>query len=366
MIDKQTQRVAFNIVLACFGLLFFWVIKPYLGMLVIGLVIAFLFDPLYQKLVKKFRGRTSWAAFICTWLVVLCLIIPIIVVLSIAANQALAFANLIQKNIASGAISLDNLKIFLENLARRLPGDVDWDTVQSIVKLESLLITVGGKMADLVSAQAVDLLQNSLKIFTDFMVFVFVMYYLFPDKERILRKLTQLSPLDDEEDAIFIRRFESMSRSILKGNFLIAIVQGVLGGTMFAILGLPSAVFWGMMMMVCSLIPLGSGLIWIPAGMILLIVGSYVKGIILLLFGFAVISTIDNVIRAKILEKEETHLPPLVTLVSVLGGIKVFGFIGFLYGPMIAMLCLTAVEMYQERQNQHKFVPRYNTKHHKE
>ncbi|OIP96989.1 hypothetical protein AUK40_04150 [Candidatus Wirthbacteria bacterium CG2_30_54_11] len=349
MANRESQKKAFYFVFLICALLLFWVFRPYISMVVLAVITTMLFDPIYKKILKAVKGRKGIAAFVSTFLVLLSFVIPLFFVTVIAAEQAIAFANSVQRYIASGALSVDMVKESLQRIIDRLPQSVNWDAAISAVKLEQIGTTASTNFANYVSNVVLSVLQNGLKILTDVTFFLFIIFYLFQDRDFFFKKLIELSPLEDDEDRLFIHRFESMAKSILKGSMFIAFVQGALGGLMFYLLGIPSAVFWTMLMCFLALLPLGSGLVWIPASIILIVSGSWVRGVILFAFGEAIIATIDNVIRAKLLQHEESHLHPLITLLSVIGGIKAFGFIGFVYGPLIAMLFLTSLQLYRER-----------------
>ncbi len=349
MANRDSQKKAFYIVFLLCSLLLFWVLRPYFSMVILAVITTILFDPIYKKLLKVVKGRKGIAAMIATIIVLLSFLIPVFIVTVIAADQAIAFSNSVQRYIASGALSVEVVRDSLQKIVDRLPKSVNWDAAISAVKLEQIATTASTNLANYVSNFVFSVLQNGAKILTDVTFFLFILFYLFQDRDLFFKKLVELSPLEDDEDRLFIHRFESMARSILKGSIFIAFVQGGLGGLMFYVLGISSPVFWTMLMILFSLLPMGSGIVWIPAGFLLLASGAWLKGTILLLFGFAVISTIDNVIRGKLLRNEESHLHPLLTLLSVIGGLKAFGFAGFVYGPLIAMLFLTSVQLYKER-----------------
>lgn len=344
----QSRRKIYYFILLGFGIWVLLLVKPYLGMLFLAFVITVLFDPIFKYLSRKLK-HASLASLITTGLVVSCIVIPVIIVISIAANQAIAFANDVQKAVAGGDITPEKIVEILDKLSQRFPDQVNADKILQRVNLERMLTTVASNVANFASNTVLDVLSNSLVMVTDLTIFIMIVAYLFPVKDKWLENFIEFSPLDDEEDKKYIQKLEGMIKTILKGNFLIAIVQGSLGGLMFWIVGIPAPVFWGVMMSVASLIPLGSGIVWTPAGLLLVLTGSLWRGVVLLLWGVLVISTVDNVIRGWILEHDESHLPPLLTLISVLGGLRMFGFMGFLYGPIIMMFFLISLRDYRDK-----------------
>ncbi len=174
----------------------------------------------------------------------------------------------------------------------------------------------------------------------------FTFFYFLVDGERIARFLKQVSPLSDGEDEELMRDFVSMSRAIMKGSLAVAIVQGVLGGIGFAAVGLSSPAVWGAVMGIFSLIPIvGTGIIWVPAGLWLFLMGEVWQGAFLLAFGAGVISTVDNILRPKLVGRD-AQIHPLLVFFSTIGGISLFGVPGFLIGPIIVSFFLALVRIY--------------------
>jgi len=172
------------------------------------------------------------------------------------------------------------------------------------------------------------------------------LYYLFKDGGRLFEKMKQVIPLPSKERDLLIRRFEEMVYATIYGGILIAVVQGLLGGLSFWILGLSSPVFWGTAMAFLSFIPVGgTALVWAPASVLLFIQEAYLKGIILLVIGIFGISMVDNLLR-PLLISTRTKIHPLLLFFAVLGGIQVFGLIGLVAGPLIVTLFLSLIEIY--------------------
>ena len=143
-------------------------------------------------------------------------------------------------------------------------------------------------------------------------------------------------------------KFTSVTRATLKGTAVIGVIQGALAGLAFAVVGIPSAVFWGTIMMVLSIIPaIGSGLVWMPASIILIATGHTAKGIGLALFCGLIVGSLDNILRPRLVGKD-TQMPDLLIFLSTLGGIAFFGVMGFIIGPIIAALFVTIWEIYGE------------------
>lgn len=178
-------------------------------------------------------------------------------------------------------------------------------------------------------------------------VMFFTLYYFLISGKELIKRIMFLSPLRDAHEKMLIEKFISMSRATIKGTLVIGVLQGALGGILFAIVGIPSAVVWGVVMMFLSLIPMfGTGLVWFPAAVIMLTLGHTWQGLFIFAVGLGIISTIDNFLKPKLIGKD-TQMHPLVIFFATLGGISLLGFLGFIVGPIIVAFFLTLWEIYE-------------------
>jgi len=191
-------------------------------------------------------------------------------------------------------------------------------------------------------------------ILVTFMMF-FSLFYLLIDGKKLIKKIMQLSPLRDSYENILIEKFNSISRATIKGTILIAIIQGFMGGILFSMTGVSSPVLLGLLMTLSSVIPaIGAGLVWLPVGIIMMLLGDVTAGLIIILVGALLISTLDNFVRPKLVGND-TEMHPLLILFSTLGGISLFGLAGFIAGPIIMSLFVTLWDIYyMEFRNQLK------------
>ena len=211
--------------------------------------------------------------------------------------------------------------------------------------------------------QAFVILQKTYQSIANFLfmgvVMFFTLYYFLIDGKDLVHKIMYLSPLRDSHEEILIEKFISISSATVKGSVAIGIIQGIVGGTLFAAVGIPSAVIWGVVMMFLSLIPVvGTGLIWLPAGIIMLFLGNIWQGVVILAVGMGIISSIDNFLKPKLVGRN-TEMNSLLVFFAMLGGIKMFGFLGFIIGPVIVALFIALWDIYAvEFKNQLK---KYNS-----
>jgi predicted PurR-regulated permease PerM len=186
---------------------------------------------------------------------------------------------------------------------------------------------------------------------------IYVLFFLFRDGPFIGRAIRESLPLSPEHSSRALTLFATVVKATVKGNLVIAVIQGTIGGVTFWLLGIPAALLWGVMMTFLSILPaVGSGLVWAPVAGFLLLSGDYARGVILLLVGVGVISLVDNLLRPKLVGKD-TRLPDYVVLVSTLGGLSLFGINGFVIGPLIAAMFLAGWTIFRDEWSGRKDEP---------
>lgn len=346
---------SFLIMLALVTVGFFWILLPYYAALFWATALAVLFYPIQRRLQNRFKGRANLAAIVTLLIVLLIVIIPMIVI-SAALIQEIASA---YRRMASGEF---NLGMYFNQIANALPPSahniLNYLGVGDLTSIQERLTqgaVAGGRF---VATQAVSLGQNTAQLLIGLGVMLYVLFFLLRDGAQLARHSKQLIPLSEDHKQHFIRKFATVIRATVKGNIVVAITQGALGGLMFWVLGIQGALLWGVVMTLLSLLPaVGAALIWAPVAVYFLVTGAVVQGVILTLFGVLVIGLIDNILR-PILVGKDTKLPDWVILVSTLGGLSVFGLNGFVIGPLAAALFMSAwdlfpsaVRLYQDGPN---------------
>jgi predicted PurR-regulated permease PerM len=180
--------------------------------------------------------------------------------------------------------------------------------------------------------------QNTLDFVVSTFLMLYVLFFLLRDGHELFARIKQAMPLDNELQRDLFGKFADVIRATIKGNIVVAVVQGALGGLIFWVLGIGAAVFWGVVMAFLSLLPVvGTALVWLPAAIYLLVTGAVWQGLVLIGFGVLVIGLVDNVLRPFVVGKD-IKMPDYVVLISTLGGMATFGFNGFVIGPVIAAM----------------------------
>lgn len=327
------------------SLLFLEMIRTFLTALFLGAILSGLMYPAYRTLRRWFGGREGLASFAAIGLFVILLIGPVTAFLGIVANQA------VQVTQSAGP--------WIENMQAQLrePGGVD-ELLDRIPWLDSLrpyqeqLLQRLGEVAGSVGGVVVDWLAGvttaTVRVVFLLLLMLYAMFFFLKDGRGVLHKVLYYLPLSDEDERRMLDRFVSVTRAMVKGTFLIGIVQGALAGLAFWVAGIPSAAFWGTVMAVLSIVPgIGSALVWLPAAIYLLASDQVVAGIGLILWCGLVVGTLDNLMRPWLVGRD-TRMPDLMILLGTLGGLIAFGMAGVLIGPIVAALFITVWELYGE------------------
>ncbi len=268
----------------------------------------------------------------------------IILVISQIAGIIGDISSFFQSNEFSLQEFVDSVNILLANIPflptnMRLTEEQLISTVNSLIQPASQFII--GQTSNALAIGG----RYTLELIAHLFIFVYILASLLPTFPNFVKYIKKLSPLDDRIDDIYITRVISMINSMVRGIFIIALIQGLLSGVFYWIAELPYVLLWVVMATFLSIIPVGSGFVTIPIGIVQLMLGNYWQGIMLILAYVLFISVVDNVIRPKLASKD-AQLSETLILISILGGLATIGFFGIVYGPVILILFYTTLEMY--------------------
>jgi predicted PurR-regulated permease PerM len=330
--DNITTGLILALLLAVFYL-FGKIILPFITPLVWACVLALLFRPVYVRLLKKLKGRTTLCAFVITLLILVVLIGPIAFLTAALVDEAADAVARANSLYESGELQqfLDLKVPLVEGLREKLSGYYDFTQFDFNEIVRNSIDKIGKFVLD----QAGAIISNGTKAVFYFLLMLVSIYYFLKDGDKLVAWLRRAMPLPREKvDSTFKQLGEVIISTITSGLF-VAFLQGLLGGILFATVGLPSPIFWGAVMAFLSLLPvIGAFLIYIPAAAVLFLSGSTGKGIIVLVIGVGVISQLDNFLRPKLMA-DKTALHPLLLFFAIMGGITAFGFTGMILGPVV-------------------------------
>lgn len=339
--DRERSRRTFVfwlVLLASIG--FLWVARPVLLPVLWAAVLAVLFGRLCDRLASELRGRRGAASGLTVLLIVVLVILPFVLIGTAVIQQATGF----YQALRSGTI---DVQAPLAAINRTLPPVREFlERMGLETQLREGVGNVANAAAGWIAARALSIGQNAVLILMQSVIMLYVLFFFLRDGDRIIAQAQRIFPADADLERRLLDRFASVTRAIIKGTFIVGVVQGGLAAGAFAALGIPAWLFWGVLMTILSLLPaVGSTLIWAPAGIVLLLTGHVAKGVILLLFGTFVISLVDNILRPKLVGRD-TRMPDWLVFIAILGGISTVGLSGFVVGPIVAGLFITSWEMF--------------------
>lgn len=332
MYDKLQQR-SFLLLLVVVTVLFFYLLKPFFGAIFWACAIAIIFFPVQRRLTGHYPNSPNLTALATLSLCIVIVIIPVLVVAASVVQEGLVLYQKLSDGEVDPAYYLDQVRAAfpLLNTALETAG-IDL----AALKARAMEVAVSGSRV--LAQQALSVGQNTFQFVLALAVMVYLSFFLLRDGPALTRLLIRALPLGDEREHLLFQKFAEVTRATVKGNLVVAIVQGMLGGLAFWALSIPGPFLWGVIMAVLSLIPaVGAGLIWAPVAIYLMATGAWVSGLVLSAFGVLVIGLVDNVLR-PVLVGRDTKLPDYVVLLSTLGGLALFGINGFVIGPLIAAL----------------------------
>lgn len=336
------SRVFLTLVIAT-TLLFLWMVRGFLAPVFWAAVFAVLFQPVYRGILRRLGGRAGAAAGLTTVIIVLAVLVPFTALGAAVTQQGLW----LYQRISSGEFDLQAGVSFIERYLPPITALMDrfgitTEQIRAAIQNGAVVAT------QYLAGQALTVGQNALLLVVLFGLMLYLLYFFFRDGERIVQGLIRAIPMGDTRERRLIRRFAEVSRATVKGTLVVAAAQGALGGVLFAAVGVPAAVFWGVVMGVLSLLPaVGAALVWVPAAIILFATGAIWQGAVIVLGGTVVIGLADNLLR-PILIGRETQMPDYLILLATLGGLSAFGLAGFVAGPVIAALFLVMWEMFAD------------------
>jgi len=320
--------------------LFLSMISQFLMAIFLAGIFSALTYPLYRRFEKWFKGRRSLASIATLLLIVFVVLLPLGGLLGIVTAQAIKVGEAVKPWVEQKLAEPDAIS----NALKAIPFFDKIDPYRNII-LKKAGEMVGGLSGFLINRLSSVTLGTVNLLFMLF-IMLYTMFFFLMDGQKLIEKILYYLPLEDHDEQRILNKFTSVTRATLKGTAVIGLLQGVLAGSAFAVVGIDSAVFWGAIMAVLSFIPgIGSALVWVPAVIILAATGHAAKAVGLGVFCAVVVGSIDNFLR-PILVGRDTQMHELMILFGTLGGIFMFGVVGVIIGPIIAALFVTVWDIY--------------------
>jgi predicted PurR-regulated permease PerM len=335
MTDREhITGVIFYVALALFVYLVFLMVWPFLVPLGWAAVLVIVFHPVHVRFEQRYGPAR--AAALSTATVAVIVVAPLILVTTAFVREAIQSAGDVQRAFEEGHLA------WIER---------GWDWVQrragtrSRFDLTGTAVSVAQRIGAYLAAQAGNLLQNIFVFIFDLVIVLFAAFFLFRDGDGLMDAIRRTLPVNRPLRERFIRQTRELVAATVESAAIVAGVQGLLGGLLFAAVGVQAPVFWGVVMMFFCLLPFGAWVVWLPTAIIFFASGDWTRGLIVGGFGVGVVSMVDNVLRPWLLSGR-ARMNGLLVLISLLGGLQVFGSLGLVLGPTLMATAIGILRTY--------------------
>ena len=345
---RTSQDRTFLLLVVVVSAAFAWILWPFFGAVFWAAILAILFMPLCRRLLRSMHGRRTPAALATEAIILLMVILPAGLVSAALLQEGVG----LYERMHSGELSPSrSMQAALEHLPPWAGAFLERFGLTNMASLQERLSSGLSKGLQVFVGSMFDLGQNTLDFVVSFFVMLYLLFFLLRDGVELSRCIKEAIPLRKDVLQKLAFKFTNVVRATVKGNLVVAAVQGLLGGLMFWFLDIHAPVLWGVLMAFLSLLPAGSSVVWLPVAIYFMVTGSVWKGLVLVGFGVLVIGLVDNLLR-PILVGRDARMPDYVVLVSTLGGMAIFGLNGFVIGPVIAAMFMAAWHIVATEENE--------------
>lgn len=339
------QRLFLLLAVASVSLLFLRMIETFLMALLLGAITAGMLQPLYFWLLRILGNRPALTAITLVFGLIVLVLGPLSALIGVVVAQAVEVTQDVGPWVEAQVANPRGLSDLLDQIpfADKLPFDPVLPDRERLIELAGNAVQGMGKiLVDGLAAAG----RGTVTFFLRLFIFLYAVFFFLLSGREVLNRILYLSPLDSDDEEEIIERFISVTRATLRGSLLIGALQGFLTGAGLAVAGVPGSAFWGTIVVVLSVIPgVGAPLVWIPAALWLIATGSLWPAAFLALYCGAVVGSVDNLLRPRLVGSD-ARMSDLMILISTLGGIAMFGPVGFIVGPIVAAVFVTIWDVY--------------------
>ncbi|KQT34676.1 hypothetical protein ASG29_00455 [Sphingomonas sp. Leaf412] len=323
------------------------VVSGFVGALLSALLVALLFQPLFQRLLARWPDRRNMAAAVTMLIITVAVVIPALVIASMVVDQAAG----VYVQMRSGQVDVAQyFRQVHDALPDRMQRLLDSSGFNTFERVQAKLSEAVGNSVSLIARQALSIGANAAAFLLAFGVALYVSFFLLRDGEQLGPAVVRALPLERPVAERLADKFVAVVRATIKGSGVVALVQGALGAITFAIVGLPAAMLWGLLMAIAALLPaVGPAIVWAPVAVYLLATGAIWQAVVVVASGVLVIGLADNILR-PILVGRDTGIPDWLVLVTTLGGIELVGLAGIVVGPLAGALFITGWQILTEQR----------------
>ncbi|HET7291397.1 MAG TPA: AI-2E family transporter [Vicinamibacteria bacterium] len=342
-IDRYRVLVPLAAFLGVVALLAFLVFRYFLAVFTVAGSVALLLQPLHRRTRRALRGRDHLSAAILVLLTTLVILLPVATSALLLSQQAVQFFEWLRPRLEPQALE----ELWRETLPERFPflqAYLRFDEQEASQAASAILERLAGGAQRLLQGG----LAGATEALFELVLFMMMLFFLLKDGERLRNEIKHLSPLSADQEEMIFDNIARTVRGVLQALVLVPVVQGVVAGIGFILFGVPSPILWSVTVVLAAFVPIvGSPLGWLPAVAWLFIYGSDWSWLGLLVYGTLLVSGIDNVVKPLVLQGV-ARIHPLLAFLSILGGVFAFGPLGFLIGPVVLSLVLSAIRIYRD------------------
>ena len=320
-----------------------WILWPFFGVILWGVIITLLFRPVYRKLLPRMGQRPNPAALLTLLLALFMVVLPMV---GVAAALASETAQLYQRLQSGDLDPTRYLHDVYDNLPQWCTKLLDQVGLGNFRTLQRRVTEALSKGSEYFATQAFSLGQNTFEFVSSVFITLYLTFFLIRDGDQLGKDIRRAIPLAPAHKHQLINKFTTVILATIKGSVVVAAIQGALGGLAFWYLGVGAPLLWAVLMAFLSLLPaIGAGLVWVPVALYFLMTGALFEAVALTAYGVLVIGLVDNVLRPRLVGKQ-TRMPDYMVMISTLGGMVVFGLNGFVIGPLIAAMFIAVWHLY--------------------
>lgn len=328
---------------------FFDVISPYFSAILWAAILAVIFNPVKNKLRSRLGERGGLASLITLGIICLIVFIPLMAIISSLAFETNVVYTKLSQNDTRFPEVVAKIIAHLPHWATGFLADHNLNSATQIQKKLSDIALQGGQY---LAGSAFMIGKGTFGFAISFVIMLYLLFFLLKDGPWLVRQILDALPLSDAVKQHLFAKFAAVTRATVKGTVVVALVQGVLGGIAFAIVGIDGSVLWGVLMGFLSLVPaIGSAIIWVPAAVFLFATQQIWQGVFIVGFFVIIVGLADNLLRPLLVGKD-TKMPDYLILISTLGGMEIYGINGFVIGPLIAALFLACWNLFSGKDRE--------------
>ncbi len=331
--EKDVKRWSLILIIATLALLVFLIIRPIIISIIAGLLLAYIFLPVYRRLVRYIKSPNTSAALVSI-IVVILIILPLWFLIPVIIQQVFDFFQFSQ-NL--------NVRSIIEGLFPRA-------SEQAISQIDIMFSGATSKISSAILNQLVEFLIDFPIISLHLLIVAFVFFFAMRDEEKLSEFASALSPLNKTQEKSLVKQFKDITNSIIYGQVIIGIIQGILAGLGFLVFGVPNALLFTILAVVMAIIPvIGPVIIYLPVALYILYAQGIPSTLVFLAYNILIVSTIDNILRVHLVSRKTDHLSPVTIVIGMVGGFFIFGILGLILGPLILSYFIIFLKAYKDK-----------------